>query len=359
MKNIALRSILVFSLTLMLFSCENFQNFECKDYKQTYTKINNLLPKSVSDSTHVLKSHENSMWVGTWLYGLIEYEEEAFSVLNHYEKRNENFDDFWVNDIAIDSNNTMWVAKHFKGASSLTSTSNEWTHYLMPEEKNSKLYPNNFRNVSVRPKSKYNEEEVWFSSGKNGLYIYDYNKWKNITIENSSLPTQVIWDLYFDPYSNSMLLGTNIGLYQYNNIEEKFYFNEKLNEGLTNTLHVLKILRDSQNRLWLGTSYGIFLYNNIETKLVSLIGSQRRANDDFEPWISDIKEDFMGNIWVSSFTDGVFKIELNGTVKEYSKNNGILPINEVTVIEIDGKGRIWQSFQVHGLYISKNPAHCL
>ena len=106
---------------------------------------------------------------------------------------------------------------------------------------------------------------------------------------------------------------------------------------------------DNNNRLWIGTAEGlrvsfnpqamfdedaqlnvspiIFLENGVAQELL------------FQQFITDIKADGAGNVWISTSDSGVFQVNSTGqeTLNQFTKDNSPLPSNSVISIEINGQ----------------------
>ena len=106
---------------------------------------------------------------------------------------------------------------------------------------------------------------------------------------------------------------------------------------------------DTNNRMWIGTAEGlrvsfnpqamfneeaqlnvspiIFLENDVPQELL------------FQQFITDIKADGAGNVWISTSDSGVFQFNSSGqeTLNQFTKDNSPLPSNSVISVEINGQ----------------------
>jgi signal transduction histidine kinase/ligand-binding sensor domain-containing protein/AraC-like DNA-binding protein len=120
--------------------------------------------------------------------------------------------------------------------------------------------------------------------------------------------------------------------------------------------HVRDIFEDSEKHLWIATDYGVGSYDAEKgkfTRLHILSGAQTTS------WAYHIEEDRNGNLWISSFNGGIFKIgkkKLLDKQREYladahySTHNGMNSSN-IDQFILDRRGRVWALNRNLGLNI--------
>ncbi len=113
-------------------------------------------------------------------------------------------------------------------------------------------------------------------------------------------------------------------------------------DGLSQT-HVLCIYQDSKGYLWFGTYNGLNRFDGKNFKVYQL--SKSNSNTISGNWIKNITEDRDGNLWVSTYTSGVNKIDMR-TQKIFryqykADDKNALPSNETYQIHVDDKGLVW------------------
>ncbi|MDP3445764.1 MAG: ATP-binding protein [Ignavibacteria bacterium] len=231
----------------------------------------------------------------------------------------------------------------------------------------------------------------------NGLYIYNEREIKcfvHDTQKANSLTNNIIWSVFRDS-SDNIWLGTDYGnsmaprnrrfefipIFQFSGTGEgnQFYsiFRDSKgfywlggDNGLIRTRnlttldkkirwynmgerefyiphsHVRDIFEDTGHNLWIATDYGICSFNYENEKFTRhQIGSGNYSAN----WAYDLLEDVSGNLWVSSFNGGLFKInkkQLLGKQDKqvvdthYSMADG-LPSNNIDQAVFDNEGNIW------------------
>lgn len=105
---------------------------------------------------------------------------------------------------------------------------------------------------------------------------------------------------------------------------------------------------DNNNRLWIGTAEGLRVAFNPQ----AMFNEEAQLNvspiiflEDgvpqellFQQFITDIKADGAGNIWIATADSGVFQVNSTGqeTLNQFNQDNSPLPSNSVISIEING-----------------------
>jgi signal transduction histidine kinase/ligand-binding sensor domain-containing protein/CheY-like chemotaxis protein/AraC-like DNA-binding protein len=108
------------------------------------------------------------------------------------------------------------------------------------------------------------------------------------------------------------------------------------------------VYEDSEHNLWVATDFGVCKYDyKIEKFIIHNIfnnDTTKNAN-----WAYQILEDHRGNLWISSYNGGLFKIKkaqllsdqhLNIAEAHYDSTNG-LSSNNIDQVVFDKKGNIW------------------
>lgn len=130
----------------------------------------------------------------------------------------------------------------------------------------------------------------------------------------------------------NLWIAENNNLYSYKSGQKKLYC--KVNQSKS---PIQKILQASDQRIFIGTvSSGVFIIDqNKKIRLVIPNCSE----------VSDIFEDSKKNVWVATWEKGLFKIERNGNIINYSqaslKSEKSIYSNFVRAISEDNNGFLW------------------
>jgi len=105
---------------------------------------------------------------------------------------------------------------------------------------------------------------------------------------------------------------------------------------------------DNSGRLWIGTAEGLrvcfnpqaMFDNNAQLNVAPIIFLENGVPQEllFEQFITDIKADGAGNLWISTSDSGVFQVNSTGqqTLNIFNKDNSPLPSNSVISVDIRG-----------------------
>jgi len=106
---------------------------------------------------------------------------------------------------------------------------------------------------------------------------------------------------------------------------------------------------DSNNRMWIGTAEGVRVSFNpqamfddeAQLNVSPIIFLENGVPQEllFQQFITDIKADGAGNVWIGTVDSGVFQVNNTGqeTLNQFNQDNSPLPSNSVISIEINGE----------------------
>lgn len=106
---------------------------------------------------------------------------------------------------------------------------------------------------------------------------------------------------------------------------------------------------DSNGRLWIGTAEGLrvcfnpqaMFDDNAQLNVAPIIFLENGVPQEllFQQFITDIKVDGAGNVWISTSDSGVFQVNSTGqeTLNIFNKDNSPLPSNSVISVDIRGE----------------------
>lgn len=177
---------------------------------------------------------------------------------------------------------------------------------------------------------------LWFGTIEKGIARYDGKQLKYFT-EEDGFPSNRITSVKEDA-NGIFWFSTGEGITKYH---QGVFTTYRVKEDDWFSNNISQFFIDSKGEMWIGTWGGVYKfdgekfapfpipYPKIETIL----------NEDTKNWITEIKEDSMGNMWFSR--DGYGACKYDGkSFKHFLKKDG-LHSNKVTEIEIDKDGNIW------------------
>lgn len=329
---------------------------------QIQDKKINKLANSTSIRTLFIDK-EKTIWVGTYENGLYKYTDSLEEFLPDVISSNE------ISALFEDSSNLLWIGTIGGGLNTISLFNNNIECYTTAD------------GLSQNRVITFTEDGdglLWISSKNGGVDIFDYQEFSNITINGKpSREFYVVSSFYIDP-KGQMYIGTwDGGAFRVTSKNHKNINTIRLNLSQGN-LSVFKIIEDKDHHLWLSTNKGLYEYYNdkvirsfrhdqnnpnslysdyltdicidpnSETKTI-WVGTRAglnkitfnpepsisRQNFSSDKFITAIHYDKNDNLWISSLSDGLYKI--NGEkVNQYTFDN-----NDIESILEDREGNLW------------------
>ena len=268
----------------------------------------------------VITTKNGTMWFGT-PKGLSSFDGQF---VTDYSSENGLPDDF-VQTLFEDSKGNLWIGTQYGGVAKYDGKK------LFLLSKKNGLHSNNI--AAIREDSNGN---IWIGMWGGGIAKFDGKTLTHIDRENGLLETRVT-NILVDE-SNVVWIATNgKGLYQY---DGKSISNFKQRSGYADS-YLTYLFIDSKNRLWPGNwVQSVFIENN---KLYEL--PLPPATGSFP--ITQIFEDSKGNIWTTSFVNGILRYD-GESIFHLNEDIGLTNNNVNGVCE-DPAGNIWFATQGGGL----------
>lgn len=169
----------------------------------------------------------------------------------------------------------------------------------------------------------------------------------HITGENG-LSQSCVQAILQDSYG-FMWFGTRNGLNRYDGVSVRvFYCEDEIKQK--NNHNILSLFNDGDNRLWVGTEDGIYLFDPVTEKF-SYLDIVSETGIPISGEIRDIREDRMGNIWILSHQNGLFRYDGHQVYRyTLTDTSGRYTTAIPECITIGGNGNIWVGTQGAGLF---------
>lgn len=275
---------------------------------------------------------DDELWVGAesglYIYNLTKDKVTHLTVPNQDDSYA--LSDNAIYSLCCDKENGMWIGSYFGGVNYYPY---QWTYF-------EKFYPReDLRHFGrrVREICQSNDGTLWIGTEDKGLFNFDPESGKITPFEHPAI-YQNVHGLCLD--GDDLWVGTFSGGLNRVNLRTKqvkhYAKGESDNSMAAND--AFTICKTTTGDIWIGTTSGLLKYN--------------RASDDFTriPYLRnmftyDILEDFNGNLWIATFSNGVFCYDVRSRQwRNYlanEKDAASLPYNKVISIYEDSKKRLW------------------
>ncbi len=281
------------------------------------------------------------IWIGTVDNGLLKYIPSTKKFIHYQDNVNDQstISSNAISNIYQDSEQNIWIATD-NGLSIYNYKTNNFSRY--------NYSPNNPYSISndfVLTFFEDNHKMMWVGTfsgvnrwDPNMATFRQYNTQTNPVLKNHNITSFAQFDkdnLYFSTYSAGIYR-----LSQYDNSISTVDFNAFFSE-----YRIMTLFADG-NTLWVGTrASGLYSIDLATNKVIAYKHNAENNNSISANSITDIIKDMDGNIWVSTFHQGINLFNKDGTFKRFIKNK--LDIekgpgsNHIVQLLEDDQGFIW------------------
>ena len=171
-----------------------------------------------SDFINCIYCDDHLIWVGTESCGINKIKKPTLSVKNYVPSANDpnSISHGPVNSIYVDDNNVVWVGCVEGGLNRKEHHSSKFTTFTTK---------NGLPHNSVSFIEPMDSTTLILGTWGGGLCFFDKKKQKvikNANIDNDSINTSFVGTLYYDKMHNGIWVGTNHGIFFYNNKNSRF-----------------------------------------------------------------------------------------------------------------------------------------
>ena len=333
-------------------------------FDPTTKKITQVLKEIFFSAIHsiTLDSHHR-IWLATYGQGVYIYD-RSYNLLAHHTSKEEPgyLSDNRIDKVLEDREGNFWITSD--NGLNLVSATDDPLHekpfkvYAHTENESNSLLSNSIKAAML---DKY--DRLWLGSYFGGLNIYNKHASKFQPIKSSqyiegSLSNSNVFGFEYDNNNDNLWIGTDgDGLNVLKHPKENLFLNKyervelKADNRVIEKIKALKI--DRLNTLWIGTwGDGLFKMNlatkkyeqflNIPNDNQSLIGNE----------VMQLAVDSLDNLWIGTFS-GLDCYDLKTKVFTHYKNlnipNTALQVDRITAIH-SHRNHLWIAHEVFGLY---------
>lgn len=190
---------------------------------------------------------------------------------------------------------------------------------------------------------------IYVASNGDGLLILDKNlklkshylheEGNNLSLSNNSLNS-----LYLDKY-NTLWVATESGQINSINLKQNnFVFlrhDPKKYSSLADNF-TTAIEKDKNGNVWFGTRQGLSVWNRSEDTWRNIKNLSTKKESKVPDIIRDIQADDL-HMWVATFNDGLYKIDINSFIKSHFSPDASNPTNlkKVNALLVDSNKNLW------------------
>lgn len=275
----------------------------------------------------IYADHEGNIWVGTYGSGVVHITDNFFT----FYKYNVSLSSTNINSLLVDAQNKWFGLENGLLKIDLLAKQ-KWTSY---SEKNG------FTNDKVTAIYQSDSTHLYLGTDKSGLFLFDIKKesFGRIELHSDELCKSINC---ITGYKNIVWVATKNGVFKID-ADKKINTHFTTETGLPHN-NINYIYFDNKNKLWVGTHSNLLSSIDINTHEIKT----RKIYDSSDLLtITGIIEDRDKNLWISTFGNGVFKI--NDKISRYTTETG-LASNYCYGITKDGSGNIWSG---HRMYLSR------
>jgi len=293
------------------------------------------------------ETRDGHIWVGS-NKGLSIYDPELES-FSQYQIHPDEFDGEIrraIKGITEDRSGKVWICDFYRGI-----------HCYDPLTKTLRHVGLGSRDKIPFPYIVFEDKDgrIWVGSTNNGLYLYNaqsdyfdfYEPASAAGINPNTLDITSIIDI-----GNELYLGTYADGFLKLNIETKKLAEVKTMDGAYSPKHILSMKRMNNNEIWIGTDAGLYIYNERQGKFSNLRMSNFDKYSLSDNTICSLYKDRDNGIWVGSYFGGINYLPDQSTVfnKYYPlKDNKTISGKVVRNILEDEEGFLWIGTEDAGL----------
>jgi signal transduction histidine kinase/ligand-binding sensor domain-containing protein/DNA-binding response OmpR family regulator len=368
------RKIILIFLLVLHFSCAF-----CNSENLRFVRLDVNQGLSNNSVNCFIEDHLGFMWIGTE-DGLNKYDGLTYKVYRH-DKSRSSIDNNKINCVLEDSKHHILIGTN-QGFNVFDRSTNTFKNFIInapvnaifEDSKNniwfgtdhgelhlfdmelfkSKVYFNDEVSVhlstnAVNAITEDNKGNLFIGRGGNGLNQFNINALKFTNSYKHDIQKNSIYDnnvhaLFFDKTSNTLWIGSNKSLDQFD-ITQNSFKNYNYKVGDAELKQVRSIINFNANKIWVGTEgNGAFIFDLSTRSFQNIKSDPLNINGLSNDQIIQLYHDRQGNIWVGCYRGGINLLIANNEFSFYQARPGVkntLNNNIILSVLEDKNNNLW------------------
>ncbi|ADY52364.1 histidine kinase [Pseudopedobacter saltans DSM 12145] len=289
------------------------------------------IEEGLSQSTvySIVQDSLGFVWMGTQ-DGLNRYDGGSFQVYRPIKKDQKSIESSYIRSLFIDHKGVLWIGGN-KGISSFDYVTESFKNYRL-KVKSGEWFVTSINHTE--------NGDIWLATSSGELYVYNKkaDSFHLIDLQTYNVGINNIWNIA--RLDNQFLLGTDIGVFQFNPVSKKIS-----RFGINNKSKVNYIFVDKQF-VWAGTEgKGLFQYDRVGKSVKQYLhtaGEPSKSIADND--VRSVERDEFGNLWIGTFKGLSIMNLQDGTIQNYFHQSSVpytLSQNSVRYIYRDKQNGMW------------------
>jgi len=320
--------------------------FASSDKKIDYLGIKDGL--SMSAVTGIVQDKNGFIWFGTQ-EGLNRFDGYDFKIYRKDLKNKNSLRSNYISSMALDNQGNIWIYYNNNNFDRFNIETETFTHFSYKPEKENFIF-------KIYPDSKGN---IWILLQRSGLcrFIPEENRFiKYFENKNGDeKPENIVTSIFEDKNGKIWTSSVDAGISIYNEQNDNFEKQHNIKNLNGNTGSIIV----TENKIILSTFYnGFYILDRRTQTLKKVLLDKNKTKISTQPEIGFIQIDSKNNLWVGTFTEGIFVFDLEGNILTRYNTSEKKPISDNYVINFmeDNNGIIWLGTLGGGVNILK-PKH--
>lgn len=301
------------------------------------------------------EDYDNDLWIATD-YGLNKLSLSNYTITRHIHNPSDekSMGGNSINALHMTNDNVLWLGLFSKGLNKHIVDANRFQHIKHNPADPTSISANNIWAINVYGNS------VWLGTDGGGLNQYDMDqqvstRYLHDPLDDNSIVENRVWALLQTSEEELWIGSYGKGLSKMNPLTGRFthYTYDEFDNSSVIGESVVKIFQDRAKRIWIGTNNGLSRYDRTTDSFIRY-GISHLPNFP-QAYILNITEDTNGDIWLSSYDEGVIRLNPNtGEYVEYRHNKddpNSIANNKIMHILVDSSGLYWVSTYGNGISI--------